>query len=116
MMTDCPHMKSVPIYDGDLFSDDVIRNPLPVYEKLRELGSVVYSSELKFFIATHYEAVREVLKNHQAFLSSKGTAGDIFGCEFYGVSTIQSDPPLHTHLRRSLAAPLLPGVLISAES
>ena len=33
---------STPSWDIDFYSDEVIKDPFPVYERLRELGPVVY--------------------------------------------------------------------------
>jgi hypothetical protein len=38
---------SLPVYDGDLYAEEVIRDPYPVYARLRELGPVVWLSHLQ---------------------------------------------------------------------
>lgn len=111
MQAKCPHLGKVPVFDADFYSDQAICDPLPLYSALRDLGPVVYLSAHGNFAVTHYDAVREVLRNHHVFTSGAGVAADDFGCEFVRVSTLVSDPPLHDEMRRVVSAPLLPGAL-----
>lgn len=100
-----------PVYDADFYADDFIRDPLPHYARMRALGPVVYLPQHDNYALPRYREVAAALRNHGDFCSSKGVAGDAFGCEFLQGNTVASDPPRHTALRRAMAPPLFPGAL-----
>lgn len=100
-----------PVYDADFYADDFIRDPLPHYARMRGLGPVVYLPQHDNYALPRYREVAAALRNHEDFCSSKGVAGDVFGCEFLQGNTVASDPPRHTALRRAMAPPLFPGAL-----
>ncbi len=101
----------IPVFDGDLWSDDAIRNPYPLYQVLRELGPVVRLSRQGAWAATRYDAVREVLVNGEVFSSARGcTMNEPMNAAFAGVM-LCSDDPRHREMRRVFAKPLMPAAL-----
>ena len=50
----------IPKSDIDFYSDEVILNPFPVYEDLRELGPVVYLPQNDLYALPRYAEVSEV--------------------------------------------------------
>lgn len=95
-----------PVYSCDFYGDAFIRDPWPHYARMRELGPVVWLPELDNFALTRYDAVRAALRDHKRFVSSRGVAGDAFGCEMLQGNTVASDPPQHTALRQAIEPPL----------
>lgn len=108
-------MGKVPSYNVDFYSDDFITDPVPHYANMRALGPVVWLPQLSNYALTRHADVRAALRNHTVFISSKGVAGDQFGCDFLQGNTVASDEPRHSELRRAMAPPLLPGALGSLE-
>jgi len=104
-------MTQVPEYVEDIYSDEVIVNPWPVYQHLRNLGPVVYLSCLDNYALTQHADVRQALRDDTLFISSKGVAADEFGCNFLQGNTVASDGERHIALRQAMAPPLLPGAL-----
>lgn len=102
---------TAPVYDVDFYSDDFIRDPHPHYAAMRSLGPVIFIPSLGNYALTQHNVVRSALRNHAAFSSAKGVAGDKFGSDFLQGNTVASDPPTHPKLRRAMAPPLLSGAL-----
>ena len=65
---------TVPTSDIDFFSDDVIKDPFPVYAELRELGPVVYMARNDLYLVARYKEVSEVLQQPLRFVSSRGVS------------------------------------------
>jgi cytochrome P450/ferredoxin-NADP reductase len=102
---------TLPVYDGDLYADDVIRDPYPVYARLRDLGPVVWMSQLQAYALPRYAEVASVLRQPRRFISSRGVSLNERTNRLLVGSTLNSDPPEHDATRAITAAPLLPGAL-----
>jgi cytochrome P450/ferredoxin-NADP reductase len=103
-----PHL---PVYDGDLYADEVIRDPYPVYARLRELGPVVWLSQQQVFALPRYAEVASVLRQPKRFISSRGVSLNERTNRLLVGSTLNSDPPEHDTTRAITSEPLLPGAL-----
>lgn len=104
--------EGVPIYDIDFYSDEVIKDTLPHFTKMREMGSVVFIPKLGNYAITRYSEIREALINWKVFSSAQGISADQFNCEYFReASNIVRDPPVHDEIRAVMAAPLLPKAL-----
>jgi cytochrome P450 len=89
-----------------LFGPEMLANPYPFYQKLREMHPVFHVAELDAWIVTSYEAVNGALRNPQLSsdrfprlrqrLASKGL--DSLAQDRLR-SMIHMDPPDHTRLR-----------------
>jgi cytochrome P450 len=101
-------MGQVPVYDGDLFSDEGITDPYPQYKVLRELGPVVYLTKHGVYALPRDAEVRGALMNHRVFLSGHGVAFEPQVNDALAGNTLCSDPPLHDRLRKLLNACLMP--------
>jgi cytochrome P450/ferredoxin-NADP reductase len=101
----------IPIYEDDFYSDAVILNPIPVYEKLRAMGPVVYMAQHDVYALPRYAEVASVLRQHKRFISAKGVSLSEKVNKLLAGSTLNSDPPDHDNTRAVTAAPLLPGSL-----
>ncbi|MDN3277540.1 cytochrome P450 [Frankia sp. RB7] len=100
-----------PVYDVDLYDDDVLRDPYPHYRALRELGPVVWLPRNALYALGRFEDVRAALRNPDLFSSAQGVAANDRVNEMSRGTTLASDAPLHDRLRGIIAAPLLPRAL-----
>jgi cytochrome P450 len=60
--------------DVDLFSDEVLADPYPVYKNLRDIGGAVYLEKYGFWALPRHETVRFALANPAIFTSNDGVA------------------------------------------
>ncbi len=100
--------------DVDLFADQTLLNPYPVYAQLRETAPVVWMEKNGIFVITRYAEVREALNNAEVFSSTKVAFNDMMNDALKGTS-LATDPPEHRQLRKTLLAPLTPRALKSIE-
>lgn len=96
----------VPIYDVDIYSDAVIRDPYPHYSRIRDLGAAVWLPANGMWAIGRHADVRACLSDHETFRSGKGVAGNDRANGIAPGNLLASDPPLHEELRRIVAAPL----------
>ncbi|MEU9094138.1 cytochrome P450 [Streptomyces sp. NPDC048428] len=96
--------------DIDLFADEVVLDPYPVYAELREQGSVVRLRKNDVHVLTRYEAIRGALADWQSFSSDSIGFNPTVNEALSGTS-LASDPPVHTQLRATLTENLSPRAL-----
>nr|BAA23268.1 hypothetical protein [Nocardioides sp.] len=104
-----------PESDVDLFAGEVLADPYPIYAALRSLGPVVWLPRHGFYVVVRYAEAREVLNDHERFVSGRGVG---FNQQFNDVrsgSIIASDPPRHDILRSVLNERLGPRALKDTE-
>jgi cytochrome P450 len=106
-----PAIAECPVYDFDLYGDDVLRDPYPHYRALRDLGSAVWLPHNGLYAVSRFEDVRAALRNPGVFSSAQGVAANDHVNEMSRGTTLASDAPLHDRLRTIIAAPLLPRAL-----
>lgn len=111
MNTHAPPPSSIPVSGIDFYSDEVIRDPYPVYAALREMGPVVYLEKHDLYALPRYNEVSEVLRQPLRFVSSRGVSPIPRVNEILVGSTLNSDPPQHDLTRSVTSEPLLPGAL-----
>lgn len=100
-----------PVYDVDLYSDDVLHDPYPHYRKLRELGAAVWLPRNGLYAISRFDDVRAALRNPAVFSSAQGVAANGPVNDMSRGTTLASDPPLHDRLRAIIGAPLSPRAL-----
>jgi len=106
-----PAVPGQPVYDVDLYSDEVLHDPYPHYRALRELGAVVWLPRNGLHVVARFDDVRAALRNPTLFSSAQGVAANDHVNEISRGTTLASDAPLHDRLRAIIAAPLLPRAL-----
>ena len=52
----------LPVFEDDLYADAVIRDPYPVYARLREMGPVVWLARHEVYALPRYAEVASVLR------------------------------------------------------
>jgi cytochrome P450 len=96
----------------DLFSDDMRRNPYPVYDRRRADSPVFHLAPFDLWMIFDFEGVRRALTDHAAFSSDlshvpgQGNPGEWF---------LFFDPPRHTKLRALIAKAFTPRVVANLE-
>lgn len=62
----------VPVFEGDLFSQETLKNPFPLYTEIRDLGPVVYVPQHDFYAIGRYADVKTALRSADILISGKG--------------------------------------------
>src|SRR5258706_11817547 len=88
----------------NLFSDEVRRNPYPVYAQLRSASPVFREPQSGLWMIFDYEGVKRALSDQDAFSSRYGPDWLIF-----------SDPPRHTKLRALISQAFTPRSIANLE-
>lgn len=99
---------SAPRFDLDLFSDENLTDPYPIYERFRAAGPVVYLSAIDAYVLSRYDDVRVGLSDHETFISGRGIGLSDEGNATRKGVIIASDNPLHDQLRSVLSERLSP--------
>jgi len=97
---------TVDVQDVDLFADEVLDDPYPVYRRLRDTAPVVRSHCHDVWMVPRYDEVRAVLRDWRSFSSAAGTAMDDEVNRLRAGNIISTDPPEHDALRDVLSAQL----------
>jgi len=103
-----PH---VPVVAFDLYSDEVMSNPYPYYEQVREAGPLVWMEKYGTYGVGNYSSVVRVLTDHDSFCSSAGVGLTNFHTEtpWRKPSIIlEVDPPDHSRTRKVFSRILSP--------
>jgi len=88
-----------------LFSEDALRDPYPVYDRLRGESPVFQEPQNGLWLILGYDDVKRVLSDHGAFSSRHGPAEWL----------IFQDPPLHPRLRALIAQAFTPRTVLNLE-
>ena len=102
---------ALPVLEADLFGDEAISDPYPVYRRMRDLGPVVLLARQDLPAVGRYDDVRAVLADHDTFVSGRGVLWNDVANTMTRGTTLASDPPEHTELRRLVASRLTPRAL-----
>ncbi|WP_069758267.1 cytochrome P450 [Streptomyces sp. LUP47B] len=108
------HSVVPPVSDVDPFADDVLLDPEPLHQALREAGPVVYLSRHDAYALARYEQVHAALVDWQHFESGSGVGLANFRHEepWRPPSLLlEADPPRHDAPRRVLREILAPPAL-----
>ncbi|MFE9097013.1 cytochrome P450 [Streptomyces sp. NPDC007264] len=103
-------MTTPPTSGIDLFADEVVLDPYPVYAELREQSPVVRLPKNDAYALTRYDAIRGALADWESF-SSTSIAFNPMANEALTGTSLASDPPVHTQLRATLTENLSPRAL-----
>jgi len=94
---------AVPTSDLDIFDMEVLADPYPAFERLREAGPAVWLERYGAWAFARFAPVRAALLDHETFYSSAGTGLTDLRSEssWRTRSRLQeADPPEHTQWRR----------------
>jgi cytochrome P450 len=103
-----------PVLDIDPFTEQVLADPYPFHESLREAGAVVWLKPYGIYATGRDETVRTVMADHTRFITSAGTG--LYDLRKPGAwrprsPLLEVDPPEHTALRTTLTRILSPIVV-----
>ncbi|MGU3586915.1 cytochrome P450 [Rhodococcus sp. C26F] len=105
---------SIPVCDIDPFDLDVLENPLPFHQELRDAGAIVRLNALNVFAMGRYADVHAALTDWQTFQSAAGVGLSNFRYEkpWRPPSLLlEADPPHHDAPRTVLTRILGPRTL-----
>ena len=108
-------MPKYPVYRENLFSRKAILRPYPHYKKIRNLGPVVRLKKTGLLLVGRYEDVNALLRNHRSFSSAKSVFLNTVTNKGSEGSSISTDPPVATKLRKALIKPMMPKPLKEIE-
>jgi len=99
-------------FDGDFWSDELILDPYPHYQAMREGGSVVWLSQHGAYAMPRYGSVQHALTSPEVFSSASGCMMNEPMNEATGSKIMLcTDGEEHRSLRRLFAKPLTPKAL-----
>src|ERR1700754_902664 len=106
-----PTRSAVQSSDVDLFTDEALTDPYPLYRRLRDAGPIVHLARYGVHVLPRAAQVREALADWETFSSADGVGlNEIFNQALPG-TIIASDPPHHDALRNVLSERLSPRAL-----
>ena len=95
----------------DLYSDDAIRNPYPLYRAIRDCAPAVWLPAHDVWAIGRFDDVRAALRADSVLLSGRGVALNDLVNGQPAVTTLTSDGELHRRRRTILMKPMLPTAL-----
>ena len=99
------------------FSEEVMRNPLPVYERLREEAPVYYIEEYDAWAISRFEDIWNCSMDADHFSAVKGTTSSHLLTKVQPVTPMinMMDPPQHTALRSKIRMHFQPAAIRKLE-
>lgn len=98
----------IPTCDVDFYGDAFIRDPLPQYKALRDMGPVVWLEKHNAYVVTRYAEVVEALRKPDVFISGKGLSlNDDVNALLVG-NSLNTDGEEHRRKRSITATPINP--------
>ncbi|SDF82605.1 cytochrome P450 [Pseudonocardia oroxyli] len=118
---------TIPVLDDDPFGDEILTDPYPFHQRLRDSGPVVHLRRYGIWAMGRYAEVHAALTDPATFCSSRGAGLSDFHREkpWRPPSLLlEADPPTHTATRKAMSAVIAPrtvrrfreGFTASAES
>lgn len=104
-----------PESDLDLWTEEALLDPHPLWRELRDLGAGVWLARYDMWAFPRYREVREALDDWEVFSSAQGACLNETLNELMRGTTLASDPPEHDHLRGVLRKPLVGAQLHALE-
>lgn len=104
-----------PVYDP--FNPELMADPYPYYERLREEHPIYYNERLDCYVLSRYEDIYRALRKPQLFSSAQGLTPekDEIGTLGLPPTFIMMDPPDHTRLRRLITKAFTPDTVKAME-
>ncbi|MDD9721072.1 cytochrome P450 [Sulfitobacter sp. PR48] len=97
-----------PSVDTDLYADDVIRDPYPVYQKIRDTAPAVWLPENDLWAIGRFDDAVAALAANEILISSKGVAANPRLNAITTPNILMTDAPEHRPLRKVISQPVMP--------
>jgi len=101
----------LPTYEPDIYSVDAITDPYPHYQRMRDLGPVVWLAKQRTYALPRYAECKAVLRDDKSFLSGRGVALNPVTNRMSQGTTLNSDGVEHEQRRKRVAHRMLPRAL-----
>lgn len=108
-------IQAAPSTDIDLYSDQNLGDPYPVYRELRDMGPAVWLNSVNAWFLGRHQLVRVAMRDWQSWSSAQGVGLNPLINNAQKRAVLANDPPLHTQMRRLFAARLSAGELRGVE-
>ncbi len=115
MGTGAAAARTRPELELDLWSDEALLDPYPLYGTLRATAGAVWLTRHELFAISRYDDVRAALQNWRIFSSAHGVMMNAEMNELMRGILLCSDPPRHETLRRVAGRPLAHAALKELE-
>lgn len=99
-------MPACPRSEIDLYTDEALLDPYPLYRELRNAGPVVWLEKYGLYLLPRYKEVKEAMSNWQVFSSARGVMLNQQMNDTLRGIVLCSDEPEHGKLRRVIAKPI----------
>ena len=93
----------LPRSSTDLFSDEALRDPLPLFREIQSLGSFVWLEMQQVLATARYAECRQILRSPDLFVSGQGVGLNDASNSLTIGSVLASDGALHSHLKNILS-------------
>jgi cytochrome P450 len=104
-------MRARPELDVDLYTDDAILDPFPLYRAIRDRAPAVWLAAHGVWALGRFDDVRAALRADEALVSGRGVAlNDFVNAQSAG-TTLASDGELHRARRALIMKPMMPSAL-----
>ncbi|WP_051076598.1 hypothetical protein [Octadecabacter arcticus] len=100
-----------PTGDIDLYADDVILGPYPVYQEIRDTAPAVWLPKNDLWAIGRFDDSVAALAANDILISSKGVAANPRLNAITTSNILMTDAPDHRALRKVIAQPVMPSGL-----
>lgn len=97
-----------PICEADLYADDVILDPHPVYRQIRDMAPAVWLPENDLWAIGRFDDAVAALAANDILISSKGVAANPRLNAITTPNILMTDAPDHRPLRKVISHPVMP--------
>lgn len=99
------------IFEGDLYARPALRDPHPLYARLRATAPAVWMPKRRMWAIARYDDVRTALRAADVLVSGRGVAANDTVNGLSSPVTLTSDGETHDRRRLALIQPLTPAPL-----
>jgi cytochrome P450 len=103
--------KQYPRSSADLFSDEALRDPLPLFREIQALGPFVWLEAQQVLATARFAECRQILRAPDVFISGVGVGLNETSNGLTIDSVLASDGALHNKLKNVLAKRFSPGAM-----
>jgi cytochrome P450 len=89
----------------DLYREEALRDPYPLYAELRAQGPAIFEPERGIWLVPGHAEAAAVLRDHRSFVSGDGATYESALDRTDRYPLIETDPPEHTRIRRAVQPP-----------